>query len=81
MEITKAIKLIDTVGRVLIPIKIREQLDLDNNTELQICVDGEKLIMTKTEKRCNFCKSSKELIEFKGKQICVNCLEDLIKYK
>lgn len=82
MEITRITKKIDPLGRILIPVRMREELNFEvSKTELEIKVEGENIILSKTEKSCIFCKESKNLIPYRNKNICATCLEDLIKYK
>lgn len=82
MELTKITKKIDPLGRVLIPVKMREELNIEaSKTEVEIAVEGERIILKKTEKSCIFCNTKEELIPYRGKSICVNCLEEIMKYK
>lgn len=41
---------IDELGRIVIPREVREKLNINNNDEIEIVIDEEKIIMKKSEK-------------------------------
>lgn len=43
------IKKSDSLGRVTLPIQIRRMLDIDENTELEIFVINDKIVIKKAE--------------------------------
>lgn len=43
------IKKSDALGRVTLPIQIRRMLDIDESTELEITVIGDKIVIKKAE--------------------------------
>lgn len=73
-------KKIDEAGRVVISKDIRKQLSLQCNDLLKIDVVENAIIMKKAEPCCEFCGSEEHLLDFKGKNICLNCLT-LLKEK
>ena len=72
MKATGVLRKIDGLGRIVIPMEIRNKLDISTNDPLEIHVEG-----TQIEPDCTFCGSSKNVIEYKGKNICQKCLEEL----
>jgi transcriptional pleiotropic regulator of transition state genes len=68
---------IDKAGRLVISKDIRNHLNIKPNDVLQIEADDEKITIRKAENKCVFCNSLENLIEFKGKHICKECLERL----
>jgi AbrB family transcriptional regulator, transcriptional pleiotropic regulator of transition state genes len=44
---------------------------------LEIYVDGGTIILKKYEPTCVFCGDTKDVVSYKGKNICSNCMEEL----
>ena len=44
---------------------------------LEIYVDGEQIILKKYEPACIFCGDARDVVNYKGKNICKNCLNEL----
>lgn len=64
---------IDDLGRVVIPIELREKLGIQKQDQLEIYVDNETIVLTKSGKSCIFCNSREGLTEMKNKFICSTC--------
>ena len=73
MKSTGVIRRIDELGRIVIPMEIRNQFDISVRDSLEIFVDESNIIIKKVEESCIFCGNTKDLIKFKGKLICKNC--------
>ncbi len=74
---TGIIRKMDELGRVVIPIEIRNQLKIAEKEPIEIYVDGESIVLKKFEANCIFCGSNKGLVRYKEKNICNNCCEKL----
>lgn len=74
---TGIIRRMDELGRVVIPIEIRNQLKIAEKDPIEIYVEGTSIVLKKFESNCIFCGSSKNLILYKEKHICKNCCEKL----
>ena len=70
MRNTGVRKTIDDLGRIVLPKEIRKSLGLGIRSAVDLYVDGEKLIITKTKNECIFCNSRDNLVEYKGKSVC-----------
>ena len=46
---------------------------------LEIYVDGEQIILKKYEPACIFCGDARDVVNYKGKNICQHCLDELKK--
>ena len=70
---------IDKLGRMVIPIELRESLGLDEDTKVEIFINPEEkaLILKKYERGCSFCGEMKDNVKYKGKKICESCAEEL----
>lgn len=77
MKSTGIVRKVDELGRIVLPIELRRTLDIDVKDSLEIYVDGSQIILKKYEPACVFCGNAKDVINFKGKNICRNCLNEL----
>ena len=77
MKSTGIIRPIDNLGRIVLPIELRRNLDISNDDALEIYVDGNSIILKKHVDSCLFCGNSKGLVVFKEKCLCQKCLDDL----
>ena len=74
MKATGIVRKVDELGRIVIPIELRNKLDIAIKDPIEIFVEGSSIILKKYEPNCIFCGSSKELSSYKDKLICSKCL-------
>ena len=79
MKATGIIRRVDELGRVVIPIEIRNQFNIVEKDPIEIFVDNSSIVLRKYELDCIFCGSTDDLIEYKGKLICKKCAEEINK--
>lgn len=79
MKSTGIVRKVDELGRIVIPIELRRTLDIDIKDSLEIYVDGSYVLLKKYEPACVFCGNAKDITNFKGKNICPDCLDELQK--
>ena len=72
---------VDELGRVVIPIELRNKFGIAEKDPIEIYVEGSNIILKKYEPNCVFCGSSKNLIEYKGKLVCDKCLKQMSELK
>lgn len=72
---TGIVRKVDELGRVVIPIELRRTLGIDQKDALEIYVDQERIILKKYEPACVFCGNAENVRNFKGKNVCENCLQ------
>ncbi|MCI7125849.1 MAG: AbrB/MazE/SpoVT family DNA-binding domain-containing protein [Agathobaculum sp.] len=77
MKSTGIVRKVDELGRIVLPIELRRTLDIDVKDSLEIYVDGSQIILKKHEPACIFCSNAKDVIHFKGKNICQGCVHDI----
>lgn len=77
LKSTGIVRKVDELGRVVIPIELRRTLRISERDSLEIYVDGERIILKKYEPACIFCGNAENVIHFKEKIVCKNCLEEL----
>ncbi|HYE11503.1 MAG TPA: AbrB/MazE/SpoVT family DNA-binding domain-containing protein [Patescibacteria group bacterium] len=76
---TGIVRKVDELGRVVIPIELRRTLNIEEKDSLEIYVDGEHIILKKYEPACIFCSNAKDIVVYKGKNICPACMSELKK--
>lgn len=77
MKATNLVRKIDDLGRISIPIKVRNQCEIKTNDPLEIQVDGDSVILQKYKEKCVFCRSSEYIMNFKGKNVCKECINKI----
>ena len=71
------VRKVDELGRIVLPIELRRTLDISEKDALEIYVEGDRIILHKDQNACIFCDSTRNLSEFKGRNICADCLSKL----
>ena len=79
MKSTGIIRRIDELGRVVLPMELRNKLKIKEKDPMEIFVDGSSIILKKVENNCTFCGSTKDLINYKDKLVCEKCLVSMQK--
>ena len=77
MKSTGIIRLLDELGRIVIPKELREKFKLKEKDPIEIFVEGSNIILRKYETSCIFCNNSKKLVSYNGKLICSKCAEKI----
>ena len=77
MKNTGIVRKVDELGRIVLPVEMRRVLDISEKDPLEIYVDGENVILKKYMPTCIFCDGSKNLVEYKGKNVCSGCIRKL----
>lgn len=77
MKSTGIVRSTDYLGRIVIPKELRNVLDISEKDCLEIFTEGEQIILKKYQPACIFCGEAKDVINYKGKNICKCCLEDI----
>ena len=81
MKSTGIIRKVDELGRVVIPIEIRNQFNIAEKDPIEIYVDGSSIILKKYEPNCIFCGNTENLISYNDKLICEDCSKNMSKLK
>lgn len=77
MKTTGIVRQMDSLGRIVLPIELRRTLDIAQKDSLEIYVEGNQIILKKYEPTCIFCDNARDVVVFKGKNICPRCLAEL----
>lgn len=81
MKSTGIVRRMDELGRVVIPIEIRNQFNIVEKDPIEIFVDGSSIVLKKFEPNCIFCGGTKNLLTYKDKLICENCSKKISDLK
>ena len=79
MKATGMVRKVDELGRIVLPIELRRTLDIAEKDPLEIYVNGNTIILKKYEPACIFCGNAKDVSNYKGKNICSECMSELKK--
>lgn len=77
MKSTGIVRKVDELGRIVLPIELRRTLGIEEKDRIEIFVDGESIILRKYQPACIFCDNAKDIINYKGKNICPDCIRAL----
>ena len=81
MKSTGIVRKVDELGRIVLPIELRRTLDIAERDSLEIFVSEDTIILKKFQPTCVFCDSSKNIISYKGKNVCSACIASLSSSK
>ena len=77
MKSTGIVRKVDELGRIVLPIELRRTLDIAEKDSLEIYVDGPTIVLKKYQPACIFCDDARDVINFKGKNVCPHCIKAL----
>ncbi len=78
---TGIIRKVDELGRIVIPMELRNKLGIQEKDPLEIFVDGSSIILKKYNPNCIFCGSSKNLLPYNDVLICTKCKNNIANLK
>ena len=74
MKSTGVVRKVDELGRIVLPISIRQVMDINEKDSLEIFTDENKIILQKYQPSCIFCNNAGNIVYFSGKRVCEDCL-------
>ena len=77
MQKTGMIRKVDELGRIVLPIELRNTLDINTHDILEVQMADEEIRLWKVQSQCAFCGGTKSLRPYRTKQICDDCLKNL----
>lgn len=77
MKSTGILKSVDELGRIVLPKKMREALDIDIRDQVEVFVEADRIILKKYAPTCVFCGSEQDILLFREKRVCRACLDAL----
>ena len=77
MKSTGVVRRVDELGRIVLPAELRHSMDIHIKDALEIFTEGDRIILQKYHPACVFCDSVDNVVFFREKRICKECLEKL----
>ena len=77
MKKSCSIRKIDELGRLVLPIEIRQTLDIKEKDPLEIYLKDDGVFIKKSLPSCVFCNSTTKLKNFLEKNICIDCIKKI----
>ena len=79
MKSTGIVRRLDELGRIVLPIELRKNLDINIKDALEIFTNNDTIILKKYSPSDIFTGDMEDLIEYKGKKISKNTIIELAK--
>ena len=79
MKATGIVRPVDALGRVVIPVELRRNLNIEERDPLEIFIEDDKVVLKKYEPADIFTGSTKDLVEYHGKMISKGTIKKLAK--
>ena len=77
MKKSCSIRKVDELGRFVLPIEIRQTLNIKEKDSLEIFLKDDGVFLKKSIPSCVFCNSTEKLKTFSEKNICTDCIKKL----
>jgi transcriptional pleiotropic regulator of transition state genes len=77
LKSTGVVRRIDELGRIVLPSEIRRVFGIREGDELDISVEGERVILEKRRDLCLFCGAESPDVLFKGRRVCASCVGEM----
>lgn len=77
MKSTGMVRKVDELGRIVLPAEIRQSMDIKVKDSIEIFTDNERIVLQKYSPSCIFCNNVDNIILFREKRICAECLQTL----
>ena len=70
MKSTGVVRKIDELGRIVLPSELRRVFGIHEGDQLEISVDGERIVLNKRDDVCLFCSAEESLVTYRDRQVC-----------
>lgn len=78
MKSTGIVRKIDELGRIVIPKELRRSFDIkDDEDAFEIFTEDNTIVLKKYEPTCVFCNNINGVVNFKGRNICIECAKEI----
>ncbi|MEO7804710.1 MAG: AbrB/MazE/SpoVT family DNA-binding domain-containing protein [Actinomycetota bacterium] len=68
---------VDGLGRIVLPAEIRRTFGIKDGDHLDIAVEDDRIILSVTDDRCVFCRSTVDIKLFRERMVCTSCRREL----
>lgn len=73
------VRKLDKLNRIVIPAQFRKAINLNPLDYVEITANKQLIMLQKHQASCLICGTEKELISYKGIQICKGCLKEMLE--
>ncbi|MDR0947073.1 MAG: AbrB/MazE/SpoVT family DNA-binding domain-containing protein [Ruminococcus sp.] len=77
MKATGITRRIDELGRIVLPMELRKNMNIQEKDPLEIFIEGDNIILRKYKSCCVLCGNDEDCVEFKGKYVCPECIAEI----
>lgn len=77
MRATGIVRRVDKLGRVVLPMELRRTMEIGEKDPVEIYVGRNEIILKKYEPSCVFCGKVKDVVDFKGHNVCPACIKEI----
>ncbi len=77
MKSTGIVRKVDELGRIVLPIELRRTLDIASRDSMEIYIEGDTIILKKYQPACIFCDNARDIVNYRGKNVCSDCIRML----
>lgn len=77
MKATGIVRKMDELGRIVLPIELRNRLEIGPKDPIEIFTDGSSIILKKYQPCCILCGNASDNVLIKEKRVCKRCIEEL----
>lgn len=77
MKSTGIVRKMDELGRIVLPMEMRNTFDINPKDPIEIFVEDDKIILKKYAPSCTFCGSTSDNVMLNEKRVCKACIEKL----
>ncbi len=71
------VRKIDNLGRIVLPIELRHNLDIKEGDSLEFFTEENRIILKKYQPACLYCGNARDIVAFHGYNVCHSCIEQL----
>ena len=70
---------IDELGRVVLPVDMRQELGLETGETIQISRESNKIILSRAREYCKLCGADEQLVQTHIGSVCTGCIRMIQK--
>lgn len=74
---TGLVRKVDELGRIVIPVEIRNTLEIKEKDEMEISVEGRRIVLERYQDTCIICGEVEDLKKCRNKFICKKCISKI----
>ena len=79
MQSLGIVRRVDALGRVVLPMELRKQLELETGDALEIFTEDNKVILKKYQPACIFCGNARDISSYKERNVCESCAREIAR--